>query len=118
MPLPKILRRAAKVTTARTGEYTRPPPLLGLVAGVALRCAAAQTTRRQMREPEPCSYEAEVAAIIGRYGAAIDEARRSPKPRLEIEAIIRALRHRQATELAAVRERRKARAARRPKGMD
>jgi hypothetical protein len=87
--------------------------LLALVAGVALRCAAAQTTRRRMPEPEPCSYEAEVKAITGRYGAAIDEAQRSTKPRLEIEAIIRALREQQRNELAAVRERRKARTMRR-----
>jgi hypothetical protein len=89
--------------------------LIALVAIVALRCAAAQTTRRQMPEPEPCSYEAEVKAITGRYGAAIDEAQRSTKPRFEIEAIIRGIRHHQALELAAVRDRRKARAGRRPR---
>jgi hypothetical protein len=71
-----------------------------------------------MPEPEPCSYEAEAGAIVAKYATAIDAARRSGKPRHEIEAIIRALRYQQATELVGVRDRRKARAGRRPKGMD
>jgi hypothetical protein len=48
----------------------------------------------------------------------LTEARRSTKPRLEIEAIIRAIRHQQAIDLPARRDRRKMRAARRPRGVD
>ena len=112
--------RASKPAAPLTGANaeTRAPahPLRALLMTAAQRSAAAQTTRRLVPEPEPCSYEAEVAAIVARYATAIDDARRSTKPRHEIEAIIRALRERQASELAAVRKRRKARAARRPKG--
>lgn len=99
-----------------TADYRNPMHIA--VAVVAFRCAAAEATRRQMPEPEPCSYEAEAGAIVAKYATAIDAERRSNKPRHEIEAIIRALRHQQAIELAGIRERRKARAARRPKGAD
>jgi hypothetical protein len=112
-----MFRHAAKLAAARIGDFDRPLyPYLARVATVAVRDAAKQTTRRQEREPEACSYEAEVADIRARYGKAIDEARRANKPRHEIEAIIRALRYQQAQEIAAVRERRKAKAAQqRPK---
>lgn len=56
---------------------------------------------------EPCSYEAEVMAITGRYGMAIEAVRQSGRPRLEIEDMIRALRERQRREIHAVGERRK-----------
>jgi predicted metal-dependent phosphoesterase TrpH len=106
-----MFRHAAKIAAVRIGDFERPLyPYLARVATVAVRDAAAQTTRRREPEPEACSYEAEVADIRARYGTAIDAARRANKPRHEIEAIMRALRYQQALEIAAVRRRRKARA--------
>jgi hypothetical protein len=105
-----------EVENAGTADYRNPIHMA--VAAVASLCAAAEVTRRPMPEPEPCSYEAEAGAIVARYASAIEAARCSNKPRHEIEAIIRALRHQQAIELAGIRDRRKARAGRRPKGMD
>ena len=46
-------------------------PFLSRVARAVIRDAAQQTTQHPQAEPEPCSYEAEIAAIVGRYGAAI-----------------------------------------------
>jgi ATP-dependent exoDNAse (exonuclease V) alpha subunit len=53
---------------------------------------------------EPGGAEAE---ITERYALAIDAARKSGKPRVEIEAAIRALREQMRGEICAVRERRK-----------
>ena len=109
--LPKVFRHAAKISTARIGDFERPlHPFLARVAVVAVRHAAEQTTRRQLPEPEAASNEAEVKAIVGRYASAIDAARRLNKPRHEIDAIVRAIRHQQTLDLAAVCRRRKARA--------
>ena len=114
--MPKLFRHTAKLAAAPIGDFERPLcPYLARVAAVAMRDAAAQTTRRQEPEPEACSYEAEVADIRARYGKAIDEARRANTPRHEIEAMICALRYQQAQEIAAVRRRRKERTQQRPK---
>jgi hypothetical protein len=83
-----------------------------------LRCAAAQTTRRRLPEPEGCSYDAEAGAVVAKYATTIDAAQRSGKPRHEIQAMIRAIREQQALDLAGVRNRRKAKAQQRPKGAD
>jgi hypothetical protein len=114
-----VFRHAAKLGTARIGDFNRSIyPFLTRVAALAVRNAAEQTTRRQDPEPEAYSYEAEAADIRARYGMAINAARHSNKPRDEIEAIIRALRYQQVVELAAMRRRRRERAQQRPKGVD
>lgn len=89
-------------------------PFLSRVARAVIRDAAQQTTQHPQAEPEPCSYEAEIAAIVGRYGAAIEAVRRLNMPRHEIEAIIRGLREQQSNEISGVQKRRKAKAAERP----
>ena len=72
LSLPKIFRHAAKIATACTGDFNRSlMPFLSRVARAVIRDAAQQTTQHPQAEPESCSYEAEVAAIVGRYGAAI-----------------------------------------------
>ena len=116
MPLPEAFRQSAAATNPEARAPAHPLRTLALTA--AHRSAAEQTTRRQTPEPEACSYEAEVRAIHARYGVAIDEARRSTKPRAEIEAIIRALRYQQTIEIAAVRRRRRERAQQHPRGAD
>jgi hypothetical protein len=58
---------------------------------------------------EPCSYEAEVMAITGRFAFAIDEARKSGRSRVEIEATMRALREQQRAETHSVMARRRLR---------
>jgi hypothetical protein len=58
---------------------------------------------------EPCSLEAEITAIAARYTMAIDGARKSGKARVEIEAIVRALREQQRAEIHGVSERRRER---------
>ena len=83
-------------------------------AAAVIGHAAAQTMRRLPSEPPACSYEAEIRGIVARFAQAIDEARRSTKPRHEIEAIIRGIRAQQANELAAARRRRKEQARRLP----
>ena len=89
------------------GDFDRSlMPFLARVARAVVRDAARQTTERQ--PPEACSYDAEIAAILSRFGAAIDAVQRLDKPRREIEALIRALREQQQKEVAAVRNRRKA----------
>ena len=114
--LPKIFRHAAKIATAKIGDFNRSlMPYLARVATV-VRTAAEQTTQHQhpQPDPEPCSYEAEIAAIVGRYGAAIAAIRALNMPRHEMEAIIRGLREQQSNEIHAVQTRRKAKAAERP----
>jgi hypothetical protein len=118
-------RHQAKIATARIGDFDRSQlPFLSRVVSAVIRDAAEQATRRQEPEPQAWSYEAERRDIVSRYSLAVIEARRSNKPRHEIEAIIRALRYQQALELAAMRRRRKDEAASRrarqarPKGVD
>ncbi len=114
--LPKIFRHAAKITTAKITDFNHSPmPYLARVATVA-RTAAEPTTPHPMPEPEPelCSYEAEIAPIVGRYGAAIRAAQWLTMPREQIEAIIRGLIEQQRDEISGVRNRRKAKAAERP----
>ena len=114
VPLPEAFRQSA---TAVSAEAPAPPhPLRALALTAALHSAVAQITRRSLPEPEACSYGAETGAIVARYATAIDAARRSGKPRAEIEAIIRALRDQQALELAGVRDRRRMCIIRRPQG--
>ena len=111
----KLFRHAAKIATACTGDFNRSlMPFLSRVARAVIRDAAQQTTQHPQAEPEPCSYEAEIAAIVGRYGAAIEAVRRLNMPRHEIEAIIRGLREQQSNEISGVQKRRKAKAAERP----
>ena len=114
--LPKIFRHAAKITTAKSADFNRSPvPYLARVATVA-RTAAEQTTQHPPPEPEleSCSYEAEIAPIVGRYSAAIAAVRWLTMPRQQIEAIIRGLMEQQRDEISGVRNWRKAKAADRP----
>jgi hypothetical protein len=111
--LPKIFCHGAKITTAKIGDFNHSTmPYLARVA-TAARTAAEQTTHHQHPQPEPapCSYEAEIAAIAGRYGAAIAAVRWLTMPREQIEAIIRGLMEQQRDEILGVRNRRKAKAA-------
>ena len=86
-------------------------PYLARVA-TAARTAAEQITQQYTPPtPEPCSCEAEIAAIAGRYGAAIAAVRWLTMPREQIEAIIRGLMEQQRDEILGVRNRRKAKAA-------
>lgn len=114
--LPKLFRHAAKIATAKIGDFNRSlMPYLARVASV-VRTAAEQTTQHQHPQPDPapCSYEAEVAAIVGRYGAAIAAVRALNMPRQQMEAIIRGLMEQQRDEISGVQKRRKAKAADRP----
>ncbi len=114
-PSVKLFRLAAKIATACTGDFNRSlMPFLSRVARAVIRDAAQQTTQHPQAEPEPCSYEAEIAAIVGRYGAAIEAVRRLNMPKEQIAAIIRGLREQQSNEIAGVHKRRKAKAAERP----
>ena len=107
--------QARRITTARIGGFDRPlTPFIARAASAIMDHAAAPMTRRL--EPEPkrstahpmrWSFDAELRAIAARFAGAIEEARRSGKPRHEIEAIIRGLRHQQAQEIAAMRRRRR-----------
>ncbi len=89
-------------------------PFLSRVARAVIRDAAQQTTQHPQPEPEPCSYEAEIAAIVGRYGAAIDAVRRLNMPKEQIAAIVWGLMKQQRDEIHTVQTRRKAKAADRP----
>ncbi len=112
-PHVKIFRHAAKIATACAGDFNRSlMPFLSRVARAVIRDAAQQTT--QHPQPESCSYEAEIAAIVGRYGAAIEAVRRLNMPREQIAALIRGLREQQSNEISGVQKRRKAKAAERP----
>ena len=112
LSLPKIFRHAAKIATARAGDFNRSlMPFLSRVARAVIRDAAQQTTQHPQAEPEPCSYEAEVAAIVGRYGAAIRAVKRLNMPKEQIAAIIWGLMQQQSGEIHAVQMRRKAKAA-------
>ena len=116
LSLPKIFRHAAKITTACTGDFNRSlMPFLSRVARAVIRDAAQQTTQHPQPEPESCSYEAEVAAIVGRYGAAIAAVRSLNMPKEQIAAIVWGLMKQQRDEIHAVQTRRKAKAADRPK---
>ncbi len=111
----KLFRHAAKIVTACTGDFNRSlMPFLSRVARAVIRDAAQQTTQHPQAEPEPCSYEAEIAAIVGRYGAAIAAVRALNMPRQQMEAMIRGLREQQRNEIVGVQKRRKANAADRP----
>ncbi len=89
-------------------------PFLSRVARAVIRDAAQQTTQHPQAEPESCSYEAEIAAIVGRYGAAIRAVKRLGLPKEQIAAIIWGLMQQQSGEVHAVQMRRKAKAADRP----
>jgi hypothetical protein len=86
-------------------------PFLSRVARAVIRDAAQQTTQHPQAEPESCSCEAEIAAIVGRYGAVIRAVQRLNMPRHEIQAIILGLMERQRDEIHGVQTRRKAKAA-------
>ena len=93
------------------GDFNRSlMPFLARVARAVVRDAARQPTERP--PPEACSTDAEIAAILSRFGAAIDAVQRLDKPRREIEALIRALREQQQKDVAAVRNRRKGKTTR------
>ena len=114
-PRVKLFRHAAKIATARLGDFNRSlMPFLSRVARAVIRDAAQQTTQHPQPEPEPCSYEAEIAAIVGRYGAAIDAVRRLNMPKEQIAAIVWGLMKQQRDEIHTVQTRRKAKAADRP----
>ncbi len=113
----KLFRHAAKITNARMGDFNRSlMPFLARVARAVVRDAARQTTERP--PPEAGSADAEIAAILSRFGAAIDAVQRLDKPRHEIEALIRALREQQQKDVAAARKRRKTGREANPKGFD
>ncbi len=115
LSLLKIFRHAAKIATACTGDFNRSfMPFLSRVARAVIRDAAQQTTQHPQAEPESCSYEAEIAAIVGRYGAAIRAVKRLGLPKEQIAAIIWGLMQQQSGEVHAVQMRRKAKAADRP----
>ena len=111
----KLFRHAAKIATACTGDFNRSlMPFLSRVARAVIRDAAQQTTQHPQAEPEPCSYEAEIAVIVGCYGAAIAAVKRLNMPKEQLAAIIWGLMQQQRNEIAGVQKRRKAKAADRP----